>query len=261
MKEKKRIRLVHTSDVHLGVDWRGNLSERAFSRVIESVCLLEADALLVVGDVFDHARVPDRLLDFYLDQISRLQCPVVTLPGNHDLYHRDSLYLREPFLDAPPNFCLFEDWGGQTISLPELSLELWARAMPEHTPEFRPLAGMPEAAKGNWLVALAHGHFHFPEDKEQRSSPIWPQEVADAPCDYLALGHWERHVEVSKGDTVAFYSGSPLGASPDDEHISVNLAELDPETGVNVRQVFLSLDGDSGTHQHHTSETTAGGVR
>ena len=258
---KKKIRLVHTSDVHLGVDWRADLSERAFSRVIESVGLLEADALLVVGDVFDHARVPDRVLEFYLEQIGRLQCPVVTLPGNHDLYHEDSLYLREPFLDAPPNFCLFEDWAGQTISLPELGLDLWGRAMSQHTPEFSPLAGMPKAAQGHWQVALAHGHFHFPEDRDQRSSPIWPEEVADAPCDYLALGHWERHVEVSQGDTVGFYSGSPLGASPDDEHISVNLAELDPETGVNVRQVFLSLDDDPGVHPINASEIAAGGVR
>ena len=58
---------------------------------------LDADALLVVGDVFDHARVPDRALEFYLDQICRLDCPVVTLPGNHDLYHQDTLYRRAPF--------------------------------------------------------------------------------------------------------------------------------------------------------------------
>ena len=139
MTTKTKIRLIHTSDVHLGDDWRSELSERAFSRVIDSVEYLAADALLVVGDVFDHARVPDRVLQFYLDQVARTEHPVLTLPGNHDLYHQDSLYRREPFRHAPSNFHLFTDCDGQTITLPNLSLDLWGRAMPEHTPDFQPL--------------------------------------------------------------------------------------------------------------------------
>ena len=242
MTAKTKIRLIHTSDVHLGDDWRSELSERAFSRVIDSVEYLAADALLVVGDVFDHARVPDRVLEFYLNQIARLDRPVITLPGNHDLYHQDSLYRRQPFADAPPNFHLFTDCDGQTITLPDLSLDLWGRAMPEHTPDFQPLAGMPAARDENWLVALAHAHFHFPNDTENRSSPIWPAEVADAPCHYLALGHWERHVAVSQGNTAAYYSGSPLGAAPDYQHISINQVDLDPMQGVTVRQVILPLE-------------------
>ncbi len=238
---RKTVRLVHTSDVHLGVDWKADLSERAFTRVIDCVTELGADALLVVGDVFDHARVPDRALKFYLKQIGRLDCPVITLPGNHDLYHDDSLYLREPFASAPANFYLVTGCDGQTIAFPELGLNLWGRAMRQHTPDFRPLAGMTPPGDGRWLVALAHGHFHFPEDKDLRSSPIQPFEVAAAPCDYLALGHWERHVEVSRGGTVAYYSGSPLGAAPDYDHISVNVVDLDPASGVRVQQAVLPI--------------------
>ena len=243
MTGKKKVRLIHTSDTHLGDDWRGNRTEAAFARVIDSVRHFEADALLVVGDVFDHARVPDRVLDFYLGQISRLEQPVITLPGNHDLYHRDSLYHREPFQDVPPNFFLFTRQEGGTITLPEFNLDLWGRAMAEHTPDFRPLEGMPAAREENWLVALAHAHFHFPNDTENRSSPIWPGEVEEAPCHYLALGHWERHVEVSQGATAAWYSGSPLGAAPDYDHISVNLVDLDPRLGVTVRQAVLPIEG------------------
>ena len=243
MTEKKAIRLVHTSDTHLGDGWRTDLAERAFARVIDSVEHLDADALLVVGDVFDHARVPDRVLEYFLDQVSRLDRPVITLPGNHDLYHCESLYRRQPFRDPPPNFYLFTHREGQTITIPQLTLELWGRAMSQHTPDFEPLDGMPPANPGRWLVALAHGHFHFPEDTDLRSSPIRPDEVAQAACHYLALGHWERHVAVSQEDTVAFYSGSPLGAAPDYEHISINLADLHPARGVSVDQVILPLSG------------------
>ncbi len=243
MTARRKIRLIHTSDTHLGDDWRGNRTEAAFARVIDSVQQLDAAALLVVGDVFDHARVPDRVLEFYLEQVARLDRPVITLPGNHDLYHQDSLYRREPFRHVPSNFHLLTRPAGETITLPELGLELWGRAMTEHTPEFRPLEGMPAASEANWLVALAHAHFHFPNDTESRSSPIWPTEVAEAPCHYLALGHWERHVNVSQGETAAWYSGSPLGSAPDFDHISVNLVDLDPLLGVTVRQAVLPLEG------------------
>jgi DNA repair exonuclease SbcCD nuclease subunit len=238
---KTKIRLIHTSDTHLGDGWRDNRTEAAFARVVDSVLHFNADALLVVGDVFDHARVPDRALEFYLTQTARLDRPVVTLPGNHDLYHHDSLYRREPFRHAPANFHLFTGHAGETITLPELGLDLWGRAMTDHTPDFRPLAGMPAARAERWLVGLAHAHFHFPSDTENRSSPIWPTEVAEAPCHYLALGHWERHVDVSQGSTAAYYSGSPLGSAPDNNHISVNLVDLDPHLGVTVRQAMLPL--------------------
>ena len=118
MPPNQNIRLIHTSDTHLGIDWRADLSQQAFARVIDSVTQLHADALLVVGDVFDHARVPDSVLNFYLSQIARLDCPVITLPGNHDLYHHDSLYRRAPFQNPPPNFYLFTEGAGQTIRLP-----------------------------------------------------------------------------------------------------------------------------------------------
>ena len=212
----------------------------AFRAVVDSVTALQGDALLVVGDVFDHARVSDEVLEFFLAQVGRLEVPAVVLPGNHDLYNdQDSLYLREPFWSRPANFHLFTSHDGETITLPELTLELWGKAMPAHTPEFQPLLNMPPAQNGNWLVALAHAHFHFPSDTDRRSSPIFPNEVAEAHCDYLALGHWDRHVEVSQGEVKAFYSGAPLGASQSDDTVAVTVVDLDPISGVDARLIIL----------------------
>ena len=232
---------MHTSDTHLGADWRPAGAAAAFRAVVDAAAVFPADALLVVGDVFDHARVPDETLEFFLQQVARLSCPVVVLPGNHDLYHAESLYRREPFNNPPTNFFLFTEPAGQTITLPALNLDLWGRAMTEHTPQFRPLAGMTPARAGCWQIALAHAHFHFPEDKELRSSPICPAEVADAPCDYLALGHWERFIDVSQGDTRAVYSGSPQGSAPDRNSVAVAIVDLDPGHGVSVSQQSFPL--------------------
>ena len=241
MPTRKKIRLIHTSDTHLGDDWHSELSQKALVTLVNGVSQLAGDALLLVGDVFDHARVSDAELEFFVEQMARLSVPAIVLPGNHDLYDENSLYLRQPFRQKSSNLHILSSAQGETISFPELTLDVWGRAMSSHTPEFQPLSGMRASAADHWLVALAHGHYHFEDDTDHRSAPIYPQEVAQAPCHYLALGHWERHVDVSQGDTKAVYSGSPLGALQSNEKVTVTVADLDPVHGVQTRQATLDM--------------------
>ncbi len=244
MHPKKKIRLIHTSDIHLGDDAGHPLAEGAFRAMVDAVPKLAGDALLLVGDIFDNGRVGDEVLDRFLAEIGRLDVPAVLLPGNHDLYGDDSIYLRGPFRRRPPNLHVVTDPEGQTIFFPELTLDVWGRAMLMHTPDFHPLAGMPPRDDDRWLVALAHGHFHYEEDLDLRSSPIFPGEVADATCDYLALGHWDRHVEVSQGGVTAAYSGTPLGTSKKEPLGWVTAVDLDPAAGVRLSRA--SLDDAAG---------------
>jgi DNA repair exonuclease SbcCD nuclease subunit len=205
---------------------------------------LKGDALLLVGDVFDHARVSDATLEFFVRQMGRLAVPAIVLPGNHDLYDETSLYLREPFRHQSSNLYVLSRSNGETVSFPDLTLDVWGRAMLSHTPQFRPLLGMEASGSGHWLVALAHGHFHFDHDTDRRSAPIYPREVAEAPCHYLALGHWERHVDVSQGDTRAVYSGSPLGALQSNDQVTVTVVDLDPDSGVQTHQATLDMQAE-----------------
>ncbi len=238
---KKRIKLIHTSDIHLGDEVGHPAANDALQALVRSVPSLEGDLLLLVGDIFDNGRVGDEVLEFFLDQMARLPVPAVLLPGNHDLYGEGSIYQRQPFSNKPGNLFVLTDTDGQTLSFPELTLNIWGRAMPFHTPDFHPLEGMPAADNGHWLVALAHGHFHYDDDRDQRSSPIYPAEVAQATCDYLALGHWDRHVDVSQGRVKAVYSGAPLGAIQSNDSVAFTLVDLDPEHGVKTRQVTLDM--------------------
>ena len=232
---RRKIRLIHTSDTHLGDDWNPDAAARALSAVVDGVHRLAGDALLIAGDVFDHARIPDAVLEFFVAEMARAAVPAVILPGNHDLYDAASLYHRRPFAAAPDNLHLITATRGALLSLPALTLDIWGRAMDCHTPAFRPLQGIPthrhaastnnsngggsnrngDSSSGNgshnddggsndgndrsfppgnapayrgdgdgdgdrngdrdhWLVAMAHGHFHYPDDTEERSLPHTP---------------------------------------------------------------------------------------
>ena len=247
MSLRRNIRIIHTSDTHLGDDWDPAAAQRALSAVVDGVHDLRGDALLIAGDVFDNARISDGVLEFFVREIARAAVPTVILPGNHDLYDAVSLYHRSPFDDAPGNLHIIRGTRGQTLTFPELSLEVWGRAMDSHTPAFRPLAGMPAHRNGHWRVAMAHGHFHYPDDTEERSSPIRPHEIAEASCDYIALGHWERFEEVSQNGVTAFYSGSPMGASTTRGSVAVNVVDLVPRSvsGVLVSQFELPMSDAS----------------
>ena len=247
MSLRRKIRIIHTSDTHLGDDWDPESARRALSTVVDSVHGQRGDALLIAGDVFDNARISDAVLEFFVSEIARAGVPTVVLPGNHDLYDAASLYLRSPFANGPANLHIITRARGQTVSFPDLTLDVWGRAMDSHTPAFRPLAGIPAERNGHWRVAMAHGHYHYPDDTEERSSPIRSHEIAEAACDYIALGHWERFEDVSQNGVTAFYSGSPMGASSTRGNVAVNVVDLVPLALAEVRvsQVERPMAGAS----------------
>ena len=236
----KKLRLIHTSDTHLGDPAGHPRAEEVLASVVDAVERLGGDALLLAGDVFDNERVSDDVLARFVAQASWLNAPVIVLPGNHDLAHSTSVYRRAPFDNTPSNLRVICNPDGETLSFPDLGLELWGRAMLSHTPDFRPLEGMPEPTEGRWLVALAHGHFQFEGYRDQRSSPIYPEDIAAVNCHYLALGHWDRHADVSRADTIAVYSGCPYGPIGAPEQGAVCVVELDPEVGVSYRLELLA---------------------
>ena len=237
---EKKLRLIHTSDTHLGDPAGHPEASAALVSVVEAVARNKGDMLLIAGDVFDNERVSDDLLEWFVTQMGHLDTPAILLPGNHDLIHETSVYHRDAFRNASENLFVFRDTDGEVLSFPDMGIDLWGRAMPMHTPQFKPLEGMPAPVDDNWLVALAHGHFHYEEDRDQRSSPIYPQEVADSGCHYLALGHWDRHVDVSQGNTTAVSSGGPLGPIGSLGAGEVTVVDLDPLSGVSYRQVTIN---------------------
>jgi DNA repair protein SbcD/Mre11 len=212
----RQLKLIHTSDVHLESDTfgsgpRGDVFRdsvrRAFAGVIDVANENHADLLLIVGDLFDSNRIIGEALDFAMNQISRAEMPVVMIPGNHDAHDERSIYAAVSPASFPRNLHLILDPEGASVEFPELAAHVWGRALVEHSPEYRPLSGLPEPLPHAWNIGLAHGF--FTEVETNRSSPITPAEIETSGYDYIALGHIHIFGDVSQGRTRAFYCGTP----------------------------------------------------
>ena len=207
--------LLHTADIHL--DNRPADSAQlpktylAFEAIIDFARDVNVDIVLIAGDLFDHNRVDEKAVVFAQDQLQRLDCPAVILPGNHDCLQADGIYRRHDFSAACENVRVISDPDGQSITFPDLDLRLWGRGMEAHEPGFHPLAHLParDASPTRWHVAMAHGFFYEDFEAPERSSPILASEIRETDWDYVALGHKHVMADHSQGGVAAWYPGTP----------------------------------------------------
>lgn len=240
---RRPLRLLHTSDVHLGPAGREPQDGRR--HVHECVCPVdvmehlakehEVDLVLVAGDLFDHARVSEAHVEETFARLAALPAEVALLPGNHDVFDETALYRRHRDHVDAAKVHFFDDPEGTTYDLFGGALRLWARAMEEHAPHYEPLTGAPAHPGDRWYVVGGHGHFS-PAGAEGRSSPITPTDIDATGADYVALGHWHVMTDLStRGvQTPAWYPGAPLfgfGAG------HMLLVDLVPDQGVTVTPV------------------------
>ena len=238
MTSRRALKLLHTSDVHLGDG--GPSAQPALRAVVDLGLRLQADALLIAGDLFDHSRVGPEVTDAFLDQAKRFERPVIVLPGNHDCLDELSVYHKQGFSVTPGNLHILADNEPEPVHFPELDLEVWGRPTVIHEPAFHPLRYIPIRQSDSWYVVLGHGHLVETPRDFMRSSPILADEIAAAPCDYVALGHWDGFREVTQGLVPAFYSGSPRLHWSDGEAGAV-LVELDRQ-GVAIKRCLFGED-------------------
>lgn len=237
------LRLLHTSDVHLGPAGREPDGGRVHAH--ECVCPVDViehlvsehavDLVLVAGDLFDHARVSERLVEETFARLAALGAEVALLPGNHDVFDETALYRRHRGHVDASKVHFFDDPAGTAYDLFDGSLRLWARAMEEHAPHFEPLDGAPPHPGDRWYVVAGHGHFS-PAGFEGRSSPITPEDIDATGADYVALGHWHVTTDLSTRGvrTPAWYPGAPLfgfGAG------TMLLVDLVPDEQPSVRRL------------------------
>jgi DNA repair exonuclease SbcCD nuclease subunit len=224
------ITLVHSSDLHIddviaSRKYNGLVGLRA---VLSKARALKADIVMLAGDTFDNHRISTAVLREAGELLAGAGVPVVLLPGNHDPIMPDCLF-RRAGLDGLDSVFVFGVDGLGCAQFPEAQVEIVG--FPHiGMSDFLPVRVPPNRTQ-QWQVVMAHGHYVPPAEWQEQSHRSWrisDEQIAATGADYLALGHWDRAVQVGEGSVPAYYSGSPDLAE------TVNVIRLHRQSGVSV---------------------------
>jgi exonuclease SbcD len=267
------VRLLHTSDWHLGHTLREITRERehaAFLSWLVDTCVRERpDVLAITGDVFDSATPPataERMWFEFLAHIRRAipSLDVVAIAGNHDSPARlgaASAVLRELGVHVVGYLPRLVDGS---LDLDRILVPVAAgRGLVAAVPFLRAVDVAPEdddplatiygeviaAARarrtpGQALIVLGHLYLAGSEPSllSERRVSIGGQEAASArlfpdDIDYVALGHLHRPQRVGR-DTIR-YAGAPLPLALDEARYRHAVAIVDVAGGAVVRTVEI----------------------
>lgn len=239
------IRLLHTADLHLDRpllylgDQRKTRRQELLGTVTKLVDLalaLSVDAVLICGDLFDGTRAdsaPWVRIEF--ERLAIQDIYVLIVPGNHDPLPACQAYT----YGWPDNVHVFQAGGWSTFDrIPGVTfygLPFQAQNQGE-----RVLQGFKRAECPGWHVGLLHGQVQLASIQAEDYQPVTAEDIAGCGLDYLALGHYHRFLDCTRGSTRAYYPGSPHrldftpGISP-----QVLLVTLDATTSIQVEPVPL----------------------
>lgn len=260
------MRLLHTSDLHLGRQFNGISLEEdhaaVLDQIVEAVKTNGVDALIIAGDVFDRASPPQsavRQFNRFLQRIkNETDTAVALIAGNHDSGDRIDLsaiaadrsrWLIRGAINAEETPLLLRDGHGPVaISALPFSYEYAARECfgsekidsPEDVLALQVNAARNQVPDGARWIIVAHafvtgGSVSESERSLTRVGGI--ETVGTAVFDgahYVALGHLHRPQSV--GVEHIRYSGSPLafGFDEADSEKSMSLIEMNAVGEVSV---------------------------
>jgi len=260
------MRLIHTSDWHLGHTLRGEVTREyehaAFLAWLLDTCVREAaDALVITGDVFDSATPPasaDRMWFEFLAAVRRARpaLDIVAIAGNHDSPARlgaASSVLRELGVHVIGSLPRRDDGG---LDLDRILIPVaGGRGLVAAVPFLRPVdvasdvadpltaiyGEVMEAARARRRpdqALIVTGHLYVAGADTQylseRRVSIGGQESAPLrlfpdDIDYVALGHIHRPQRV--GRPAIRYAGAPLPLSLDEADYKNQVVAIDFAAG------------------------------
>ena len=208
-------RIVHTGDLHFCTPFQGfppNVAERfreeqfaSFEKTIEYVKEINADALLLAGDLFENEYVSYRILEFLRRCFASIpETHVFISPGNHDCIMGNDIYAAESLGE---NVTVF----GEEIScvlLPEAGVRVYGTGLLNQTSHKDILLGFHAPRDGIANIFLAHCSLPPYGDL----CPVSARRLSESGIDYFAAGHIHSHEGFKKaGSTVYAYCGTPEG--------------------------------------------------
>ena len=234
------MKLLHTSDWHLGMMAKGGLSYAedqtyVIDQIINIAKTEKVDGIIIAGDVFDKSVASQEALRLYDDIITNmcfsLNIPIFIVAGNHDgagrlsqcnrLLQKSGLYIAGSLLSEPQKF----NFGDVDVFLlPWISTDKVRTIYPDSADEITSLESAYKVVldkyretftEGHKNVLVAHAYVTGGETSTSDTSAVVgtaarvDKSVFEG-FDYVALGHLHGPQDIS--DTIR-YSGTPMAYS------------------------------------------------
>lgn len=269
------MRLLHTSDWHLGITGKGGISyaeDQRFviNQIINIATSEKVDGIIIAGDVFDKSVASLEAVRLYDEIVTNmcntLKIPVFIIAGNHDgssrlaqcskLLWNSGLYISGNLEEKPQVF----NFGDVDIYLlPWISTDKVRTIYPEKAKEITSLESAYKVVldkyrdsfiKGHKNILVSHAYVVGEDDVKIDligNAVAIPASVYDG-FDYVALGHIHGAKSVSEK---AKYCGTPLSYSfGNEENRRKSVTIYDSETDEQKEVMLTSL------RERHTIKDT-----
>jgi DNA repair exonuclease SbcCD nuclease subunit len=218
------LKLLHTADWHLGRRFPGFTDEqdrkltRARLEVLERILLAAeryaVDAVLCAGDLFDEP-CPEE--DWWKQVAAALQRrnwksrPVFLLPGNHDPFIAESVWMKDAFRALLPAWVHVVDRPDFEFALSDTAV-LYAVPCLSRAGQQDPTLSIPARQPGDQRIRVGMVHGSAYDVAEWRTNfPIDEDAALARGLDYLAIGdtHGFRFVPPERQHPPTIYPGAP----------------------------------------------------
>lgn len=260
------MKFVHLSDLHLGkrVNEFSMIEDQKYIlNQIENIIEEESPkAVLIAGDVFDRGIPTEeamKLWDDFLTNLSKKQCKVLVISGNHDsairlsehyqLVESAGIYLAPAYNGQAKSVILKDQYGElEVYMLPFIKPAVIRNLFPEekvedYTDACRVAIEKMQIDQGKRNVLLAHQFVTGATRCDSEEITVGGLDNVNASVfdgfDYVALGH--IHGKQKIGRNVLRYCGTPLkySFSEKDHKKSVTIVEMNEKGNTQIREVPL----------------------
>ncbi len=187
------MRLLHTADwqISMRAAHVGAAAERvraaridAARHVLALARQRQVDFMILAGDTFEHNALSHDQIQSVANLLAQAPCPVLVLPGNHDLLEPGCIWHRPVWKDLGAVSILSERSPFYLKGVEILPCPITAKTSTQN-----PTAWIQPGGKDRIRIVVAHGCLQtgsFGSDDH----PIPLDTPARTQADYVALGHW-----------------------------------------------------------------------
>lgn len=217
------IKIFHTADWHFNCKFSGIKNQQirrarhldmceTFKKAVNLALDENVDLFLIAGDLFEQNSFTIETINFIIDTLSKLKCPVLISPGNHDPYINKSPYKLYDWgshvhIFSKNQFVPFRYKNAVVYGIANTLYQDGSCCLQNFN-----LPSNPDT----YNIVMLHGTYVnlIPFiAKTEVTFPFTQDQLKKLNAKYVALGHFHQFNDLSLQNTSIYYTGTPEGTS------------------------------------------------